>query len=456
MSDAATTVTSIDVQRVPIGTIRDNPRHARTHSKRQIQKIAESIKTFGFLNPILVDESRMVMAGHGRLQAAKLLKHTDIPTLRIEGLSEAKKRAYVLADNQLAKMAGWNMGLLAAELGELAVLLPEIDLDVTITGFEAAEIDLLSRFDEVPAPDAEETKAQSAQVTRRGDVWLLGLHRLLCGDARSGSDLDRMMAGSDAKMMFADPPYNVPIAGHVQGRGRVKHAEFAFAVGEMRAEEFTNFLRTALEQAARVSMPGALHYVCMDWRHIVELLQAGQSVYHSVLNICVWSKTNAGQGSFYRSQHEFIVVFRVGTNAHQNNVMLGRFGRNRSNLWTYPGVNSFGTGRDEALAAHPTVKPVPLVADIMRDCTTRGDLVLDPFLGSGTTLLAAETLGRRCYGLDYEPSYIDVAIRRWQAMTGRDAIRESDNVTFDDAEAASTDQPKAEAIAPADLLEVAD
>ncbi|WP_335645495.1 DNA methyltransferase [Methylobacterium durans] len=410
--------------------LRANPRNARTHSKHQIRQIADSIEAFGFLNPVLVDEAGMVLAGHGRLAAAKLLKLTGVPTLLASGLSEAQKRAYVLADNKLAEKAGWDRALLAIELGELAELLPPLNWDLTLTGFETGEIDLIlaDHEEEEPAPEDAMPEVTGPAVTRRGDLWCLGAHRLLCGDARAADDLDRLMAGVQADMVFTDPPYNVPIAGHVQGRGRVQHREFAFASGEMSEEAFSRFLHDSLGNAVRVSRAGAVHDVCMDWRHVAALIRVGEELYGALLNLCAWAKTNAGQGSFYRSQHELVAVFRVGDEAHQNNVQLGRFGRNRSNVWSYPGSSGFGGEADRA--DHPTPKPVALVADAIRDCTGRGARVLDPFLGSGTTLLAAEKVGRCGYGLEYEPAYVDVAIRRWQTFTGRDAVLEADGRTY--------------------------
>jgi DNA modification methylase len=249
-------------------------------------------------------------------------------------------------------------------------------------------------------------------------------------------------------MLCADPPYNVKVAGHVQGRGRVKHAEFAFASGEMSEGQFRAFLETWLGLAMRFSSTGALAYVFMDWRHITDLITIGRIVFGAMANLCVWAKGNAGQGSFYRSQHELIGVFVVGGEPHRNNVQLGRFGRNRSNLWQYAGVNSFGFGRDEALSMHPTVKPVAMIADAVRDCTSRGEVILDPFLGSGTTLIAAEKTGRRCCGIEYEPRYVDIAIRRWQAFTKTDARLEDDGRTFDEiaGERSSNDKPISAAI----------
>src|SRR6185437_9242780 len=407
------------------GSLRANPRNARTHSKRQVRQIANSIKAAGFIGAIVIDETDMVLAGHARLAASVLLGMELVPTLKVIGLNDAQKRIFALADNKLSENAGWDREVLALELGELAELLPPLNWDLTVTGFEAAEIDMLFADLGTAKPDPADIlpPLERDALTRSGDLWVLGRHRLLCGDARSRGDLDRLMASERARMLIADPPYNLRIAD-VQGRGRIKHAEFAHASGEMTEQEFIDFLKVGLGNAARVSVDGAVHYVFIDWRHIAELIAAGRTVYGAILNICVWMKTNAGQGSYYRAQHEMVGVFRVGGASHQNNIRLGRFGRNRSNVWVYAGVNGFGAGRMDMLAMHPTVKPVALVADAMRDCTTKADLVLDPFLGSGTTILAAEKIGRRAYGLECEPKFVDVAIQRWQDYTKLDAVLE--------------------------------
>jgi DNA modification methylase len=423
------------VERIlPLGRIRSNPSNARTHSQRQINQIAASIKACGFCAPVLVDEDLNLIAGHGRLRAAEQLGLNDIPAIVISGLSPARKRALALADNKISDNAGWDRERLAIELPELAELLIEDGLDISLTGFGAPEIDqLLVDFEDDssdPGDEIEPTWTTGTQVSARGTLWILDQHRAMCGDARSVNDLDRLMGANKAAMGFLDVPYNVKVRSIV-GRGRTRHAEFAMASGEMSSSAYVAFLVAGLGCASRMSQDGAVHFVCCDWRHVSEVIEAGRRIYGATLNIVVWVKTNGGQGSFYRSRHEFIVVFRVGDAAHLNNIELGRHGRSRSNVWNYPGVNTFRAGRMEDLRSHPTAKPVALVADAMRDCTRRGDIVLDTFSGSGTTIMAAERVGRRAYVMDIEPHYTDVAIRRWQAFTRKDAVEADTGRTFD-------------------------
>jgi DNA modification methylase len=383
----------------------------------------------------LIDGNGLIIAGHGRLEAAKLLGLSEVPVIVVDGLSEAKKRALLLADNKIAENAGWNREILAVELPELTELLIEEELDISITGFEPVEIDqIITDFEEDstdPADAMDSAWEGEPVVSAPGDLWTLGNHRLLCGDARNQEHLRRLMDDAHAAMAFLDPPYNVRVKDIV-GRGRVKHGEFAMASGEMSRSDFISFLEETLGAAAGVSQDGAVHFVCMDWRHVGELVKAGHDVYGEMLNLVVWAKSNGGQGSFYRSQHELIGVFRVGEAKHLNNVQLGRHGRSRSNVWHYAGVNTFKTGRMDELSVHPTVKPVTMVADAMKDCTRRGDVVLDSFSGAGTTILAAERVGRHAYALELEPKYVDVAIRRWQAFTRRDAVHAETGVTFDE------------------------
>jgi DNA modification methylase len=426
-----------EIKLFSISKLHRNKRNCRTHSKKQISQIANSIRRFGWTYPILIDENNIILAGHGRYDAAVQLGLREVPIIVLSGLNDAEKRALALADNQIATKAGWNRQLLAEELGELATLLPECNLDLEITGFETAEIDSLlgELVDPELDPADEVLPPPRTAISKNGDLWELGPHKLLCGDAQSVEAVRRLMGADSATMVITDPPYNLPIK-QVQGRGRIKHADFAQGAGEMSRSEFIDFLRIALSLAAKHSVNGAIHFVFIDWRHIHELLEAGSAVYAELKNIVVWAKTNAGQGSFYRSQHEFICVYRSGDEPHINNIELGRHGRNRSNLWTYPGMTAFGAGRLDDLAMHPTVKPVTLVADAMRDCSRRGDVVLDPFLGSGTTIISAERVGRIAFGLEIDPRYVDVAVRRWQAYTRRDAVLQGSGQTFEEIAAA--------------------
>ena len=416
-----------------IGTIKPHPKNARTHPAKQIRRLVESFHQFGFTSPLLIDENNVILAGHARWQAAKEAGLKIIPVIVLRGLSEGKKRAYVLADNKIAELAGYDRLALATELEELSSLLAEDDLDLSLTGFEPAEIDnLLAELADTETDPADELpKIAARPVSRKGDLWILGnRHRLLCDDARH-ADYARLMGGEQAAMVFTDPPYNVPVPKTV-GRGRTKHRNFVMAAGEMPPAVYTKFLSDGLSPAAANSVDAALHYVCMDWRHMREMLDAGDSIYSELKNLVVWSKTNAGQGSLYRSQHELIFVYKIGDGSYLNNVELGRHGRNRSNVWTYAGANTFRAGRMADLTAHPTVKPIALVADAIRDCSRRGDVVLDPFVGVGTTILAAERIGRRSYGIEIDPLYVDAAVRRWQSFAKRDAILEGARQTFDE------------------------
>ena len=415
----------IEIVYQPIDQLKPDPRNARRHSRRQVQQIADSIEAFGFNVPILIDAELKVIAGHGRLLACNYLGRKEVPTISLEHLSPAQVRAFMIADNRLTEIATWDDRLLGEQLRELSEL--NLDFSLELTGFDMAEIDLLIEGAcGIPDSDAEDGHppiGSGPTITRAGDLWILGRHRIHCGSALDEEAYRVLMEGDRAVMIFIDPPYNVPIEGHVSGLGAIRHREFAMASGEMNEAQFTEFLARAFGLLARFSLEGALHFICMDWRHMGELLAAGKRAYTELKNLCVWAKDNAGMGSLYRSQHELVFVFKHGRDPHQNNVQLGRYGRNRSNVWNYPGVNSFSRSGTEGnlLALHPTVKPVALVADALRDCSSRGEIVLDAFLGSGTTLIAAERTGRNCRGLELDPAYVDTAIRRWQALTGERA-----------------------------------
>jgi DNA modification methylase len=413
------------------GELKPYQGNARTHSKAQIRKIAESIRSFGFTNPILIDAQDRIVAGHGRVQAAKLLKMTEVPTIRLESLTPAQVRAYVLADNRLAEDAGWDQAILKIELQNIIL---DGEIDVSLTGFEIGEIDLIIGQDPDSDPDDELSEVQQDVVTKLGDLWHLGPHRLYCGDARSKASFSTLMGDSRASLAWTDPPFNVAIDGHASGNGKTHHPDFAMASGEMTDVEFTSFLQASLAQLSAWSKNGSVHYVAMDWRHMGELQAAGKVTYGSLLNVCVWAKGTGGMGSFYRSEHEMIFVFRNGNAPHKNTVQLGRYGRNRTNVWRYPGANSFSRSGDEGnlLQMHPTVKPVALIADAILDCSARGDIVLDSFLGSGSTLMAAERVGRICHGIEIEPRYVDLAIKRWQRSTGGQAIHGETGRPFDE------------------------
>jgi DNA modification methylase len=406
----------------PVELLKAFPRNARRHSERQVHQIAAAIKEFGFTNPILVDEHSTVLAGHGRLAAAKLLNLAKVPTICLSHLSDAQKRAYVIADNRLAEKAGWDRDILAIEFEELAAL--DLTFDLEVTGFETAEIDVLTdkRPEENQVSDTEIPGRPAYPVTRPGDVWRLGKHRIICADARSRASFEQLMGSDRARVVFADPPYNVPIDGHVCGLGKIKHREFAMASGEMSDAEFVAFLETIFHNAKTASLDGAIHFICMDWRHAEHILKAGGTIYSELKNICVWNKDNGGMGSFYRSKHELVFVYKTGTAPHLNNIELGRHGRYRTNVWDYPGVNSGSAARLQQLAMHPTVKPTALVIDALKDCSCREDIVLDPFGGSGTTLIAAEKARRIARLIELDPAYVDVTIQRWQTLTGLDAI----------------------------------
>jgi DNA modification methylase len=402
----------------PAASLVPDPRNARTHSKRQIAQLVASIHEFGFTNPILADPDGKVIAGHGRLLAAKQKGLAQVPVIELTGLTDLQIRALRIADNKIALNAGWDVEILKLELADLS--LPEFDIDLSLTGFSSGEIDVIlnTKVD----PDDELIPAVPAEPrTRPGDIWQLGEHRIGCGDGRDVAFLQAVIAdGASIDAAFLDPPYNVKINGHANAKGR--HREFAMASGEMTTSAFRVFLSETLGACAKVSRPGAVHFICMDWRHMDDVSAAATPLYDELLNICVWNKSNAGMGSLYRSKHEMVYVYRVPGAAHYNAVELGKHGRNRTNVWDYASVNSLQGSRREDLEMHPTVKPVAMVADAICDVTRQGELVLDIFLGSGTSLIAAERVGRRFRGLDIDPAYVDVAIERWRKLTGKDAV----------------------------------
>lgn len=408
-------IRDLRVDLTPVTSLTPYARNARTHSKKQVRQIADSIKTFGWTIPILIDENGRVIAGHGRLEAARSLCLKEVPVVRISDLSEDQKKAYTLADNKLALNAGWDTEILSSELNSLLDV--DVDFSIETIGFEMGEIDvLLDGEDPRPEPPVPSPISDDV-ISKVGDVWQLGRHRLMCGDALDPQSYEKLLEGEQVDATFTDPPFNVPVDGHVCGLGAIKHGEFPMASGEMTDEQFCRFLRTVCERINEVSKPGAVAFMCMDWRHIADLIRAGEITFGDLINLIVWDKGVGGMGSLYRSQHELFAVFRSAGAPHRNNVQLGKHGRNRTNVWTYPGVQA----RKDDLKLHPTVKPIAMVADAIKDVTARGDLILDPFSGSGTTLLAAEETGRRAACIELDPKYVDLTIRRFEAATGQHA-----------------------------------
>lgn len=396
----------------PIEELRPYANNARQHPRSQLKKLAASLKQFGFVNPILVDDEDTILCGHGRVEAAKMAGYTRVPTIRLEHLSDADRRAFIIADNAIAEKAGWSKSMLASELQGLV----DLGYDVELTGFSTLEIDTFLSLDDTSAvDDVVEEPVDGPCLTQPGDHWVIGDHHLVCGDARSPEVYETLLSGALAELVFTDPPYNVRIAGNVSGH---RHGEFLMGSGELSDAEFTQqLLRPCLRCIVRNSVPGAIAFICMDWRGGPQLLDAAEGVLHELKNLIAWVKPNAGMGAFYRSQHELIYAFKISRGEHINNFGLGKGGRHRSNVWSYAGANSFGRGRMANLEDHPTVKPKKMVADAILDCSRRGGVVLDPFAGSGTTLIAAQMTGRRGYGIELDPKFCDVILRRAQEAT---------------------------------------
>lgn len=406
-------------------------RNPKLHSPRQIERIARSIRDFGWTNPAIIDEQDNVLAGHGRLLAAAKLCIDQVPTICLSHMTAAQKRSYVIADNRMAEIGGsWDKKRLALEHEAIRLLDPEFDL--TSTGFEAGDIevmfDCLNEVAEDHPPGPDRTRPA---ISRLGDLWLLGDHRLYCGDARDRASFAALLGADTAQMVITDPPYNVRINGNCVGKG--KHREFVMASGEMSRTEFAAFLTAVFGHLITFSDDGSMHFLFMDWRHLAEMVLA-TSQYAEQKNLIVWDKISAGMGSCYRSQHELIWVMKNGTAPHINNFELGQKGRHRTNVWSCQGLNGAAPDRQALLALHPTVKPLALISDAIKDCSKKGGLVLDCFAGSGTTIMAAERTGRRAAAMELDSAYVDVAIRRWQADTGQKATLADDGRSFDQLE----------------------
>jgi DNA modification methylase len=424
-----------------LGDLKLNPRNARVHPEAQIGQIARSIERFGFNNPILIDCQNNVLAGEGRVRAARLLGLERVPALRIEHLNAAEKRAFVLADNKVAEASGWSKDILTLELQELG----DLDFNLELTCFSPGEIEALlgsENPDEADEDDIYPEYEPDHAITQPGDCWRAGPHLLICGDARDQVSYERLMAGETAAYAITDPPYNIKIDGNAAGHGRVHYREFALASGEMNQAEFTSFLSDVFRNIRHHTVQGAICAAFMDWRHMPEMLVAGQKNFLELKNVCVWVKPNGRLGSFYRSRHELVFLWKCSRGKHVNNFELGQHGRTRTNVWEY---TAGSVKPASARGDHPTPKPVGLIADAIRDCSHRGDLILDPFCGSGTILLAAERTGRAARAIEIDSRYCDLAIRRWQARTGQSAIHVASRTSFADRENEMLHQKDSEA-----------
>jgi len=410
-----------------IASLKPYARNSRLHTRAQVKLLASSMRTYGWTNPILIDEDDNVLAGHARLEAAIFLGMTQVPTIRLSHMTAAQKRAYIIADNRMNEIAGgWDRNILALEHQAIRLMDPEFD--ITSTGFSLDDVEIMidgltiASEDEPGLPDREH-----APIARVGDVWTLGHNRLCCGDALKSSTYEALMGNDRAQIVIADAPYNVRINGNVSSSD--KHSEFAMASGEMSKAEFAAFLTTAFANLIAFSRDGSIHFLFMDWRHRTEMDEA-TAQYAEMKNLICWNKQSAGMGTFYRSKHELVWAMKNGSARHINNFGLGEKGRHRTNVWDYPGLAGWSAERADQLAMHPTVKPVAMIADALKGCSKKGGIVLDCFGGSGTTLIAAEQTGRHARLIELDPAYVDVTIRRWEADTARKAVLEHDDRSF--------------------------
>ena len=425
-------------------TLTPMPGAPRQHPKSQIRALTKSVETFGQVLPILIDTDNRIISGHALWEVAKKLGLAEVMVIRVCHLSEPQIKALMLALNRIGDLSKWDEAALRTILLDLSAI--DLDFDIEATGFTEIEIELMVHDLDVGGAGSEGPilVGDGPVITQSGDVWQLGAHRLICGNTLEEETWACLMGEEHAALVVTDPPYNVPIDGHVSGLGGYRHREFAMAAGEMSEAEFICFLATAMGHAHKWSRPGSVHTWAMDWRHAGEIISAGKAVYERFLNMAVWAKNQPGMGSFYRSQHELFFIFAKGGAPSKNNVQLGRFGRSRSNVWNYPSAASMARTAEEGnpLAMHPTVKPLALIADILLDASARGDVVIDPFAGSGTTLIAAEKLGRVARCIEMDPAYCDTIIRRWQHWTGETAVRVADGMTFAALEAEAGAAPE--------------
>jgi DNA modification methylase len=430
------------IERVPIDQLRRNPNHTRKNCPKQVRRISKSIRSFRFNAPLLVDDNLMVLSGHARLEACKSLGFRQVPVIRLRHLGEDRAAGFAIAENKLAETGEWDFEALGRVLGELHHRIPELDFSLDATGFDDAEIEaLIFDVDETAAAEPDEPPIDPGPaVCRPGDRWTLGRHVLVCGSSLEQDAYDLLMSEERAAMVFTDPPYGVAISGHVKTKGKSGHREFAMGGADMSSSELTAFFTQAWRLCSAFSLEGSLHYAFIDGAHLFDMLTSTRAVYDRQVSLCVWHKTNAGMGSFYRQAHELVVVSKKGSAPHQNHIQLGRFGRNRTTVWSHAGAGVFLKSAEDAdlMGQHPTPKPVRLIVDALLDASSPNDVVLEPFCGSGSTLIACERTQRRCRAIELDPLYCDLTIRRWRRHCGQEAVRQ-DGMTFTRLEAEGGD-----------------
>lgn len=417
------------VVRRPLKELQTSVRQVRKTTTGQIERAVRSIKEFGFVSPVTIRDNSIV-DGHIRVEAARLLGITKVPCIDISHLSENKARLLAISLNRLGETGEWDLPELKLELNELELA----GFDLALTGFSPPELDII-RLDELEVKGERDGQVDipdppSNPVTQSGDLWIMGRHRLLCGDSLQASCFERLLQGQLATAVLTDAPYNVKITNNVSGLGKNKHGEFKMGSGEMSAEEFRGFLTASHQHCADHLIPGGVVYSFMDWRSVDVLIGAGRDAGLQLINMSVWYKGSGSMGAFLRSAHELVPVFCKGPAPAINNVKLGTHGRDRTNVWCYPGANKPGSSAAAALKDHPSPKNVEMCVDAILDVTNAGDIILDPFLGSGTTIVAAEKANRCAYGIELDPAYADVCVRRWQDLTGDEATHAETGLTF--------------------------
>ena len=405
------------------------PRRAlKKHGQAHIKKLAAGMDRSGNNVPLLVDEHLGLVSGYARLEAAKLLGLAQVPVIRIAHLSEEQLQLFRIFENKIAQESQFDEEALNLTFSELRLIDPELEL--TDSGFSIGEIDAIAGRERTKAlndlDDVTEPDADYVPVSREGDLWQCGPHRIRCGDSSDPAVIEELVDGAPIQQIVVDPPYNLPTKAFSKSG---LHGNFAQGAGEMNNEAFVRFLQRFLLAAQPHLADGALIYAFMDWKHILELILAARGLQLEYKQLLVWAKASPGMGAFYRSSHELVGVFKYGRGPHRNNIQLGVYGRNRSNVLSYPGVMGSG-GRKKAVAMHPSVKNVALIADLILDASAPGEAILDSFGGSGTTLIAAHKVGRIAYLCELSPAFVDTAVRRFEALGEGPAIMSHTGQTF--------------------------